>query len=1185
MDGSFFRLKSQIDKWIAGDPSGVLDSAALDDARRLWEAAAPAGGDAQAVPVDVLMVLAYLHLARSQELPEEDEEDFDIALEFFSALVERAPERVPDEIREFFERLGAETADANRLGAEGTRLLREYEQTGDTELLDTAVAILERGIKVAASVDPGQADVAGLLSNLSIALMTRFDRSGDDADLAAAIDFGQQAVTTARPGSPTLTMVLSNLAAVLARRFQQKIEGLQIDSLQVSDLKDLDDAIEVARRAVAESSAENPVRIRVLSNLAGWLDVRSKLLRDQTSLDSTIILQQEVVDSAAPGDTKKAARLSQLAESLRTRFGYSQANADLDAAIDAGRQAVDAAPPGDPDLAVRLSDLAVSLGMRFEHAGDAGDLDAAIDAGRQAVDATLPGDPDLAVRLSDLAVSLGMRFEHAGDAGDLDAAIDAGRQAVDAAPPGGAAHAWSLATLATSLVDRFNRTRDNADLDAAVDAGRQAVEASPRGHRYHAKCLSVMGRSLSSRYEQTGNTIDLDEAIDAERQAVATTPPDDPRHVKRLSNLAVSLTRRFQHSGNDADLDAAIKAQQQAVNATPTGDPYFFKMLYNLSRVLHTRFERTKNGADLDAAIDAAREAVAATTTVSSDLAEMLSALGTSLRERHERTGDSEDLDEAIETGRQAVDMAAASQHYHLANLGLSLRARFECAGAIADLDAAIDIERRAVAAFPADHPALADALSNLGVSLLARFASSGDPGDLNGAIDCWQRAASVPTAKPHVRLLTAIRWGRAAARAGRMHDATEAYAAAIAQLEVVAWHGMDRITQQKQLARFHTVAADAATCAILVGRPDTAVEFLEQGRSVLWNQALNLRSDLAYIAERSPHLAERLNGIRQFLDTPLAAPPQALDDSTLRGRPAEEQLDLIDHRRRMAREWDAALIEARTLDGFEHFLEAPPYSELAAAQADGPTVIVNASIHGCHALIITANSARPEVISLPDLTIDSVLSQADKLQDTLRQALHPQHTRRDWVQKQYAVLEVLEWLWETVAEPVLAALGYIHTPAEDEPWPRLWWCPTGPLTMLPLHAAGRYPRDRTAGGGESHCVPDRIVSSYTPTMTTLIRACQPRTPAQLRHLTVGMPTTPGQTPLPGVPLELEVLARHFPPGPENHQLSGPEATRASVLAATSDHSWIHMACHALQEDAAPDRSGFALWDGRLNYR
>ena len=80
----------------------------------------------------------------------------------------------------------------------------------------------------------------------------------------------------------------------------------------------------------------------------------------------------------------------------------------------------------------------------------------------------------------------------------------------------------------------------------------------------------------------------------------------------------------------------------------------------------------------------------------------------------------------------------------------------------------------------------------------------------------------------------------------------------------------------------------------------------------------------------------------------------------------ARQQQDAVELRRRKAREWDDVLAEVRALAGFEHFLAAIPYAELAAAAADGPVVIVNASRYGCHALIVDPGSEQPRVVNLP---------------------------------------------------------------------------------------------------------------------------------------------------------------------------------------------------------------------------
>jgi len=449
-------------------------------------------------------------------------------------------------------------------------------------------------------------------------------------------------------------------------------------------------------------------------------------------------------------------------------------------------------------------------------------------------------------------------------------------------------------------------------------------------------------------------------------------------------------------------------------------------------------------------------------------------------------------------------------------------------------VSAGIDAVRRAVDLTPPGHPGLARMLSNLGVALLTRFERVGDAADLDAAISSWRRASQVPAGIPSVRLAAAGLWGAAAAGAGRAHEAAAGYAAAVGLLPVVAFHGLDRATREEHLAQWAGLAADAAACAVLNGRPETAAELLEQGRSVLWAQALNLRTDLTRLAGQAPDLAERLTSIRQVLDTPMpeAEPlvPASAGGTALAADGARrQQQEAADLRRRKAREWDETVAQVRALDGFEHFLAAVPYPELAAATADGPAVIVNASPHGCHALIIDAGSEHARIVALPALTLDAAEHHATTMLGALASAADPGRALPDRERDRHAILDVLDWLWDAIAQPVLAALGHISTPDPGSPWPRVWWRTTGPLAVLPVHAAGHHPRLRTAAASTSS-VPDRVISSCTPTLAALVRARQPAPPAPVRQLAVGMAATPGQPPLPAVPAELKVLARHFPP-------------------------------------------------------
>ncbi len=98
-----------------------------------------------------------------------------------------------------------------------------------------------------------------------------------------------------------------------------------------------------------------------------------------------------------------------------------------------------------------------------------------------------------------------------------------------------------------------------------------------------------------------------------------------------------------------------------------------------------------------------------------------------------------------------------------------------------------------------------------------------------------------------------------------------------------------------------------------------------------------------------------------------------------------------------------------------------------------------------------------------------------------------------------------------------------------------MWWCPTGPAAVLPLHAAGRHRHPSTQfqhdAMGEKAALADtvagRVISSYTPTLTALTQARARSAPGRVRQLAVGVPKAPsyapGAGPLRGVPAELRV--------------------------------------------------------------
>jgi hypothetical protein len=309
------------------------------------------------------------------------------------------------------------------------------------------------------------------------------------------------------------------------------------------------------------------------------------------------------------------------------------------------------------------------------------------------------------------------------------------------------------------------------------------------------------------------------------------------------------------------------------------------------------------------------------------------------------------------------------------------------------------------------------------------------------------------------------------------------------------------------------------------------------------------------------------------------------------------------DQRMAWASEWDDLVGQVRRRPGGEDFLASPPVGDLLADDPGHTIAIVNVSTWRCDALLVRKTGVQP--LELRGLTADDarsrtteylrVLREAETAADEVaatrerartggsaadRQAL--QRALRLMRDAQAAVERMLTgllaWLWDTVAQPVLTALRHDGPPAPRVPWPRLWWCPTGPLALLPLHAAGHH-------GDPGRTVIDRVVPSYTPTLRALMEARKPLAAAsgdaERRLLIVAQADAPGQRSLPGVARELDMLAELFPASGCTVLRDG-EADRTRVRAELAKHRWVHFSCHGDQVLHDPSQGGLILHDGML---
>ncbi|MBM7775032.1 tetratricopeptide (TPR) repeat protein [Actinokineospora baliensis] len=787
---------------------------------------------------------------------------------------------------------------------------------------------------------------------------------------------------------------------------------------------------------------------------------------------------------------------------------------------------------GQPDRAAAAHATAVSLLEQFEETGDPSRVVAAGELLRS-VHADLPDDH----RLTEAAVQLSSALLTVNaDPADADVLVNAGRAALRADP----GSTDTVNALAWALLVRYQ-------LAGAADDLREALELTQRYLRDErgglvAHVAVQRAEALRMRYESTHVTADLDQAVELARAAVELTPDGhriaDP--VRQV--LATCLVRRIEHLDRADDLTEAIALCAAIRPRTAKAGPTKAMWLATESALLTRRGQRSGDLSDVDIAVALAEEALALGAELIGVRPIALTNLGSALALRYILRGDSTDLPLAISRVREAIaatrsgDTRLAALHAQLTTLS-SLAAADGHRGT--GLDEAIRHGEQALARFEPGHAQRITALNALGQAHRQRFMAEGTTPDLLKAIALWREAAATSTGNAGARLAAARAWLGSALRLRDLPGASEAATAAIRLLPIVAERGLDRAGQERRLAGVAGLAGEAAALAVHIGRPEHAVELAEQGRTVLWRHVVQTRGDLSPLRAVAPDLADRMEGTRRAL-TAAADDPGAAE-----------------RHRRLAERWGQLLADARRLPGLGTFLGTSSFDELRLAATGGTVVLVNLSPARCDALLVRPDGVR--VVPLPWLRHEDARRRADALLGAT-------------VDLRPALVSMLRWLWDTTAGPVVAALDELDGPVRH----RVWWCPTGPMAMLPLHAAGRYSTSQRVA---RRTVPDRTLSSYTTDLGALIRSRRARPPVSPRLLTVGVASRPGRAPLPAV---LDEVRRISATVPGTTTLLGPAATPEVVLAELPAHPWVHFACHATQNLDHPGESALHLHNGDL---
>lgn len=408
---------------------------------------------------------------------------------------------------------------------------------------------------------------------------------------------------------------------------------------------------------------------------------------------------------------------------------------------------------------------------------------------------------------------------------------------------------------------------------------------------------------------------------------------------------------------------------------------------------------------------------------------------------------------------------------------------------------------------------------------------------DLETAIQRFQEALDHSLSPVMDRLIAGRAFLELHANAENWPQAHQAASKTVSLIPLLTLRSLETSDKQHLLTQIINLASNASAMALNAAKtPLDAVQVLELGRGVITGSINELRADIFDLQQKHPQLAEEYVTLRDQLDS-------ATISTTQRE---------VDQRYTAGQELERVIEKIQRLPDFDRFLRAPSEDELKTAAECGSIVIINISDYRCDALII--EKLQIQALPLPNLHVSDIRA---RVTGTLAEPM------------------VLEWLWNTIARPVLDTLGFTQKPSSGY-WPRIWWIPTGLLAKFPIHAAGYHSRS------SSDAVLDRVISSYSSSVKTIIygrrhRPQPTRRPKSEEVILLAMPKTPEQDDLQFATQEIQELEKLC--SSRGLQVSKPSPYKEQVLSALSSCKIYHFAGHGSTHESDPSGSLLLLQD------
>jgi tetratricopeptide (TPR) repeat protein len=420
-------------------------------------------------------------------------------------------------------------------------------------------------------------------------------------------------------------------------------------------MESLDEAIQKARDNVGGD--EDEAEAAKLLILGDKLESRYGLFGDAKDLEEAMQVTRKAIEISSDDSPYLSSRLNSLGNQLHRRYEHSLEIEDLKEAVDVAQQAIDVALEDDPDLAIWICSLASHQGALYKCSGDVTELLEAIKSATEAVEISSDDDPNYAQYLNCLGMQVTRLFEHDRKKETLEKAIKVAQHSVNLTPKGRPDLVLNLNNLGYKLGLLYEHTGNIRHIEEAIKVMRESVDVAPTDSMVLVTCLGNLGHQLHRRYERTQRWEDLEEGIGILGRAISLIPSDHADLAFHLNILGNQLESRYERRNELEDCTEAVQVARRVVDATPQTDRSLPQRLTNLGNKLIVQYEYTEKPEDLEEAIQVSRKAIKVASEDCTDLVACLNSLGIQLRYQYERTKQSEYIEEAVQVTRQAINM------------------------------------------------------------------------------------------------------------------------------------------------------------------------------------------------------------------------------------------------------------------------------------------------------------------------------------------------------------------------------------------------------------------------------------------------------------------------------------------------------------------------------------------------